>query len=37
MNWSPWILIDFHFKVSWDWPDEEISDLAFEYKQLGAI
>ncbi|MEE3030496.1 MAG: CARDB domain-containing protein, partial [Candidatus Thermoplasmatota archaeon] len=32
----PWILIDFHFKVSWDWPDEDISDLAFEYKQLGA-
>ena len=34
---ASWILlIDFHFKVSWDWPDEDISDLAFEYKQLGA-
>ena len=32
----PWILIDFHFRMSWEWPDEEISDLAFEYKQLGA-
>ena len=32
----PWVLIDFHFKMSWEWPDEEISDLAFEYKQLGA-
>ena len=32
----PWILVDFRFKMSWEWPDEEISDLAFEYKQLGA-
>ena len=29
----PLILIDFDFTMGWDWPDEEISDLALEYKE----
>ncbi|MEE2811634.1 MAG: CARDB domain-containing protein [Candidatus Thermoplasmatota archaeon] len=32
----PWIFIDFDFKFSWDWPDEDVSDLALEYKELGS-
>ena len=32
----PWVLVDFEFQMTWDWPDEDVSDLAFEYKQLGA-
>ncbi len=32
----PLILLDFNFKMSWDWPDEEISDLALEYKERGS-
>ena len=32
----PLILIDFHFTMGWDWPDEEISDLALEYKERGS-
>ena len=32
----PLILLDFNFKISWDWPDEEISDLALEYKERGS-
>ena len=32
----PLILLDFNFKVGWDWPDEEISDLALEYKERGS-
>ena len=31
----PLILIDFDFTIGWDWPDEEISDLALEYKERG--
>ncbi len=31
----PWILLDFHFKFSWDWPDEEMGDVALLYKELG--
>ena len=32
----PLILIDFDFTMGWDWPDEEISDLALEYKERGS-
>jgi len=32
----PWIFINFDFKFSWDWPDEDISDLALVYKELGS-
>ena len=31
----PLILLDFDFTIGWDWPDEEISDLALEYKERG--
>ena len=32
----PLILIDFGFTIGWDWPDEEISDIALEYKERGS-
>jgi len=32
----PWIQTTFDFQFSWDWPDEDISDLALEYKELGS-
>ena len=32
----PWITTTFDFRFSWDWPDEDVSDLALEYKELGA-
>ena len=32
----PWILLDFHFTFSWDWPDEEMGDVALLYKELGS-
>jgi hypothetical protein len=32
----PWILVDFDFTVGWDWPDEDISDMALEYKERGS-
>ena len=31
----PWILIDYQFTISWDWPDEDISDLSLVYKERG--
>lgn len=31
----PLILLDFDFTFGWHWPDEEISDLALEYKERG--
>ena len=31
----PWIMLDFNFKFSWDWPDEEMGDVALLYKELG--
>jgi hypothetical protein len=33
----PWIMASFNFRFSWDWPDEDISDLALEYKELGYV
>ena len=32
----PWIMLDFYFKFSWDWPDEEMGDVALLYKELGS-
>ena len=32
----PWIIINYDFVIGWDWPDEDISDLALEYKERGA-
>ncbi len=32
----PWIMVDFRFSFSWNWPDEDISDLALVYDQLGS-
>ena len=32
----PLILLDFHFTMDWNWPDEDISDLALEYKERGS-
>jgi len=32
----PWILLEFNFKFSWDWPDEEMGDVALMYKELGS-
>ena len=32
----PWILLEFNFKFSWDWPDEEMGDVALLYKELGS-
>ena len=32
----PLILVDFDFTVGWDWPDEDISDIALEYKERGS-
>jgi len=32
----PWIHTNFNFQFSWDWPDEDVSDLALEFKELGS-
>jgi hypothetical protein len=32
----PWIMLEFNFIISWDWPDEEMGDLALVYKELGS-
>jgi hypothetical protein len=32
----PWIMLDFNFEFSWDWPDEEMGDVALLYKELGS-
>ncbi len=31
----PWIIVDYDFTIGWDWPDEDISDLALEFKERG--
>jgi hypothetical protein len=33
----PWITTTFDFRFSWDWPDEDVSDLALVYKELGSL
>ena len=32
----PLILIDFQFTMGWNWPDEDVSDIALEYKERGS-
>jgi hypothetical protein len=29
-------MLDFNFEFSWDWPDEEMGDVALLYKELGS-
>ena len=31
----PWIMLEFNFMFSWDWPDEEMGDVALIYKERG--
>ena len=33
----PWIIVTFEFVFDWDWPDEEIGDVALIYKERGSI
>ena len=33
----PWIIVTFEFMFDWDWPDEEIGDVALLYKERGNI
>ena len=30
----PWVMIDFAFQFSWNWPDADLSDVALEFTQL---
>ncbi len=32
----PWIILTFDFVIGWDWPDEEMGDVALLYKERGA-
>ena len=32
----PWIIVTFEFVIGWDWPDEEIGDLALVFKERGS-
>ena len=32
----PWIQLAFHFEIGWDWPDEEMGDVALIYKERGS-
>ena len=32
----PWIIVTFKFTFAWDWPDEEMSDLALVFKERGS-
>ena len=32
----PWIQLTFHFEIGWDWPDEEMGDVALIYKERGS-
>ncbi len=32
----PWIIVTFEFVIGWDWPDEEMGDVALVYKERGA-
>ncbi len=32
----PWIMLTFDFVVGWDWPDEEMGDVALLYKERGT-
>ena len=32
----PWIMLTFDFVVGWDWPDEEMGDVALLFKERGS-
>ena len=32
----PWIQLTFEFVIGWDWPDEEMGDVALRYKERGS-
>ena len=32
----PWIIVTFEFVIGWDWPDEEMGDVALVYKERGS-
>jgi hypothetical protein len=32
----PWIIVTFEFIIGWDWPDEEMGDVALVYKERGS-
>ncbi len=32
----PWIIVTFEFVIGWDWPDEEMGDVALVFKERGA-
>ncbi len=32
----PWIIVTFEFTFAWDWPDEEMGDLALVFKERGS-
>ena len=32
----PWIIVTFHIKFGWDWPDEEMGDVALLYKERAS-
>ena len=32
----PWVIVNFAFEFSWDWPDADLSDVALEFSQLGS-
>ena len=32
----PWIIVTYNFVFAWDWPDEEMGDLALLFKERGS-
>ena len=32
----PWIIVTFEFIIGWDWPDEEMGDVALMFKERGS-
>ena len=32
----PWIIVTFEFVIGWDWPDEEMGDVALMFKERGS-
>ena len=32
----PWIMLTFDFVIGWDWPDEEMGDVALLFKERGS-
>ena len=32
----PWIIVTFEFIIGWDWPDEEMGDVALVFKERGS-